>query len=385
MPEDDEVFLAEEQPLPAAASPTDQSPGYIPESDPEEDPEEDDEDPEEDLADYPADRDDDDEEEEEDPSGDDAEDEDKDDDEEEDEHLALADSVLPALRVIARISIQDEPPSISLPPREEVERLLALTTPPSSPLTPLSSPLPQIPSPLLLLLLPILVHISSPPTLLPSIDHRADRPEICLPPRKRICCTQGPGYEIGESSSIATARPTGGHRANYGFVGTMDIETRQLRAAEVDYRIRDTWVDPREVAEEVAPITFEGVNTRMTELAAVQEQDTWDIYAVIEDTQDRQTQIYQTVGTLVDDSQYHFETARLLDQEALVSREAWGRSLEISYMAPNRRSQTMASEMAVLRIAYRTRQEQLVQTLTLMQSLRGRVTTLLGHMAALQG
>ncbi|GKG64846.1 hypothetical protein Tco_0665720, partial [Tanacetum coccineum] len=35
-----------------------------------------------------------------------------------------------------------------LPPREEFERLLALTTPPPSPLTPLSSPLPQIPSPL---------------------------------------------------------------------------------------------------------------------------------------------------------------------------------------------------------------------------------------------
>ncbi|GJT37000.1 hypothetical protein Tco_0936865 [Tanacetum coccineum] len=46
---DDEVFPAEEQPMPAADSPTHQSPGYIPESDPEEDPEEDDE---EDPADY---------------------------------------------------------------------------------------------------------------------------------------------------------------------------------------------------------------------------------------------------------------------------------------------------------------------------------------------
>ncbi|GJS97352.1 hypothetical protein Tco_0804320 [Tanacetum coccineum] len=50
-------------PLPAADSPTHQSPGYIPESDPEEDLEEDDEeDPEEDPADYPADRGDDDDE-----------------------------------------------------------------------------------------------------------------------------------------------------------------------------------------------------------------------------------------------------------------------------------------------------------------------------------
>ncbi|GKF59777.1 hypothetical protein Tco_0176563, partial [Tanacetum coccineum] len=67
------------------------------------------------------------------------------DEEEEEEHPASADSVPPLHRMTTRISIRDEP-SISLPPREEVERLLALTTPPPSPLTPLSSPLPQIPS-----------------------------------------------------------------------------------------------------------------------------------------------------------------------------------------------------------------------------------------------
>ncbi|GKE29315.1 hypothetical protein Tco_1444699 [Tanacetum coccineum] len=95
--------------------------------------------------------------------------------------------------------------------------------------------------------------------------------------------------------------------------------TRRQRAEAVGYGIRDTWVDLRETTKEVAPVTLEGVNTRVTELTAVQEQDTQEIYAVIEDTQDRQTQIYQTVETLVDDSRYHYETARLLDQEALVS------------------------------------------------------------------
>nr|GFD11420.1 hypothetical protein [Tanacetum cinerariifolium] len=78
-------------PLPAVASPTADSPGYILESDPDEDPE-DDEDPEEDPADYPADHDDDDEEEE--PSGDDAneedEEQDEDDDDEEEEHPRLS-------------------------------------------------------------------------------------------------------------------------------------------------------------------------------------------------------------------------------------------------------------------------------------------------------
>nr|GEY83106.1 hypothetical protein [Tanacetum cinerariifolium] len=48
MPTEDDILLAEEQPLPAATSPTTESPGYIDESDPEED-------PEEDPSDHPAD------------------------------------------------------------------------------------------------------------------------------------------------------------------------------------------------------------------------------------------------------------------------------------------------------------------------------------------
>ncbi|GKG13370.1 hypothetical protein Tco_0350330, partial [Tanacetum coccineum] len=94
IPQKDEILPAEEQPLPTfAASPTADSPGYVPESDTEEEPEEDDEDPEEDPADYPADGDD-----------DDDEDEDKDEDEdeeEEEEHPALADSVPPIHRMTA--------------------------------------------------------------------------------------------------------------------------------------------------------------------------------------------------------------------------------------------------------------------------------------------
>ncbi|GKE39484.1 hypothetical protein Tco_1462889, partial [Tanacetum coccineum] len=204
----------------------------------------------------------------------------------------------------------------------------------------------------------------------------------------------GPRYKIGESSSATAARPIGGRRADYGFVDTIDTEIRRQRAEEVGYGIRDVWVDPREAIEE-------------------------DIYVVIGDTQDRQTQIYQRVETLGDDSQYYYETARLLDQEALVSREAWGRSIEVSYMArsdimalrsvvmgqqavisqlqaANCRSQIVTSEMlqvdhrrqaeiAALQTFDHTRQEQLVQTLTLMQSLQGQVTTLQGQVTALQG
>ncbi|GJY31843.1 hypothetical protein Tco_0415338 [Tanacetum coccineum] len=330
IPQEDEILPAEEQPLPAAASPTADSPGYVPESDPEEEPEEDDEDPEEDPADYPADRDDDD---------DDDEDEDED-EEEEEEHPAPADSVPPVHRMTARISIRDEP-SISLPPREEVERLLALTTPPPSPLTPLSSPLPHIPSPPFPASPPASVLPASPPLQLLSSDHRTDRPEITLPPRKRLGIDLGPRYEIGESSAVAATRPVRGRRADYGFVDTMDTEIRRRRVEEVGYGIRDVWIDPREAVEEVAPMTLGGVNAR-----------------------DRQTQIYQSVETLFDDSQYHYETARLLDQEALVSREAWGHSIEVSYMT---RSEILALRSVVMDYQ---RQVQLAKALKLLKGLQ---------------
>ncbi|GKC81224.1 hypothetical protein Tco_1136941 [Tanacetum coccineum] len=281
MPLEDEILPTKEQPLPTAASPIADLPGYVPESDPEEEPEaDDDEDPEEDPANYPADHDDDEEEEEEKPSG-------------------VDDSVPPVHRMTARISIRDEP-SISLPPTEEVERLLALTTPPPSPLTPLSSPLPQIPSPPLpasppASVLPALpLPTSSPPLQLISSNRRADRPEITLPPWKRLGIDLGPRCEVGESSAAA-ARPIGGRRADYGFVDTVDAEISRRRAEEVGYEIRDAWVDLRDATEEVALTTLEGVNTRVTELAAVQEQDTQDIYGVIKDTQGSQTQIYQRV------------------------------------------------------------------------------------------
>ncbi|GJS57018.1 hypothetical protein Tco_0651802 [Tanacetum coccineum] len=291
------------------------SPGYIPKSDPEEDPEEDDEDPEEDLADYPADRDDDDREEEE-PSGDDADDEDEDEDEEDEEHPASADSVPPVHCMTARISIRDEP-SISLPPREEVERLLALTTP-------LSSPLPHIPSPPLPVSPPAFVLPALPPASpthplgcrVAMIRLRAETPSTSHP---LPLPTSSPPLQL-LSSDPGQTDPRLHYHLGRGWVL---ILVRDARAEEVGYGIRDVWVNLREAVEEVAPMTLEGVNTRVTELAAVQEQDTQDIYAVIEDTQDRQTQIYQRVETLVDDSQYHYETARLLDQEALVSREAW--------------------------------------------------------------
>nr|GEU95352.1 hypothetical protein [Tanacetum cinerariifolium] len=54
----------------------------------------------------------------------------------------------------------------------------------------------------------------SPPSQLPSASRREDRPEVTLPPRKRLDIALGPRYEVGESSSAAAARPAGGFRAS---------------------------------------------------------------------------------------------------------------------------------------------------------------------------
>ncbi|GKE92843.1 hypothetical protein Tco_1573938, partial [Tanacetum coccineum] len=168
MPPEDDVLPAKEQPLPAAASPTTESPGYIHESDLEED---DKEDPEEDPADYPVDRGDDGDDKES-SDDDDVEEDEEDKDEEEEEHLAPADPAAvaflvdqdpsdeetepfktdesaatppspphPTYRVMTRMSIQ---PQASTPflSKEDAERFLALLTPPLSPLSPYSSPLP---------------------------------------------------------------------------------------------------------------------------------------------------------------------------------------------------------------------------------------------------
>ncbi|GJR40262.1 hypothetical protein Tco_1215946 [Tanacetum coccineum] len=75
----------------------------------------------------------------------------------------------------------------------------------------------------------------------PSTDRRADRPEVCLPPQKRLCIALSLRYEVGESSSALTARPTGGFKADYGFVTTLDDESRRDPGRDVGYGIIDTW------------------------------------------------------------------------------------------------------------------------------------------------
>nr|GEV63601.1 putative reverse transcriptase domain-containing protein [Tanacetum cinerariifolium] len=287
--EDEHVLSAEEQPLPPIDSPIVESSGYVAESDPEEDPKEyEDDELEDGPVDYHMDGGDDDNS---DSSGDDA-------DKEEEEHLALTDSaiIIPTVELVslpegtepvipppftdttttgARITVRLQA-TISLPPEAEVERLLAMPTPPPSPLASLSPPsteerLARMASTQALIdavttALP-LPPLPAPLYIPPLVDRKDDIPKIEMPPRKRLSLsTLGSRYEIRESS---TARPTGGRGIDYGFVSTLDAEARRRGIGEVGYGIRDTWVDPAEAVPEIAPMIR--VDLRMKDRTAHQE------------------------------------------------------------------------------------------------------------------
>nr|GFC98514.1 hypothetical protein [Tanacetum cinerariifolium] len=81
-----------------------------------------------------------------------------------------------------------------------------------------------------------------------SSDRRADRPEVTLPPRKRLSIVHFLGYEAGESSAAAAVRLIEGHRAEYGFIGSVEAEIKRRIAEDIGYGIRDTWIDLRDAA-----------------------------------------------------------------------------------------------------------------------------------------
>ncbi|GKD49672.1 hypothetical protein Tco_1278648, partial [Tanacetum coccineum] len=89
-------------------------------------------------------------------------------------------------------------------------------------------------------LLPIPLPTPSPPLLLPSTVCRVGVYEVMLPPWKRFYIALGLRFEVGESSTAPTARPTGGFGVDYRFVGTLDDEIRRDPEKEVGYGIADT-------------------------------------------------------------------------------------------------------------------------------------------------
>ncbi|GKG10551.1 hypothetical protein Tco_0341951, partial [Tanacetum coccineum] len=146
---------------------------------------------------------------------------------------------------------------------------------------------------------------------LPSADHGADCPEVCLPPRKRLCFAFGPRYNVGESSSAAAVRPTRGFRADYGFVATMDREIRHDLEIDVGYGITDTW-DEMLVDMPGAPATNDTeLGRRMTEFSTRVRQDTYEIYVRLDNEQTDQQLMAGRLNMLYSDRHAHARTALL--------------------------------------------------------------------------
>ncbi|GJY76904.1 hypothetical protein Tco_0482020 [Tanacetum coccineum] len=434
MPPEDEVFLAEEQPLPAVVSPTADSPGYVPESDFEED-------PEEDPVDYPADRGDDGNDEDELSDDDEDDDVDIEGDKEEEEHPAPVDSTVvallavdnapsaketepfesdesaatpsphPAYRVTARMSIRDEPPT-PFWSEAEIARLLAIPSPLPSLLFPWSSPLPQIPSPPL----PVLSPVPVSPLPLPAsptyplgyravmIRLRAEAPSTShiLPLPSPIAPPSGTSPLLPiplPTPSPPLLRPSTDRRADVRvhlllLVYLMEIsgETMvslplwMMRLCEIQrdvgFGITDT-LDEMLVGMPGAPATDETeLGQRVTDLVTTIRQDTNKIYGRLDDAQTERQMVTGRVNILFRDRRAYARITRLMEIEARMSREAWGLSMDASDLARTEvmalRTQVVAqrSEIAELRAADRRRQTQLTKALNLLKTLKTQLTAL---------
>nr|GFC46086.1 hypothetical protein [Tanacetum cinerariifolium] len=157
-------------------------------------------------------------------------------------------------RVAARISVQ---PHILMPfcSESEVERLLAIPTPPLSPVSPASYPLPPF-----LMPLPIFTPLPTSsfplPSSIPSTSGSESIPKADIPLRKRARFTTPTSrYEIGENSIAAARhiRPTltiaDKRRADDKLIGRLRRERRYFRTLATTYAQEDahscdycTWI-----------------------------------------------------------------------------------------------------------------------------------------------
>ncbi|GJY96111.1 hypothetical protein Tco_0512472 [Tanacetum coccineum] len=256
-----------------------------------------------------------------------------DDEEEEEEHLAPADSIVvalpatdqapsaeetepfetdesaatlpprPAYRVTARISIPAPVPT-PLWSDAEVARLLAISTPPSSPLSPWSSPLPQMPSPS-----PPSPMLSPtpPPSPIRSLGYRAAmirmRAEAAstshslpLPPPFILSPTRSDAPSLGippplpisvPTSSPPLLLPTSSRREDRLEV-TLPPRKREIRRdpeREVGYGITDSWDEIVETLQGVSVSTDMELGQHMTAFKTRVRQDTYEIYTRLDDEQ----------------------------------------------------------------------------------------------------
>ncbi|GJV03735.1 hypothetical protein Tco_1337304 [Tanacetum coccineum] len=167
-------------------------------------------------------------------------------------------------------------------------------------------------------LLPIQLPTSSPPLILPSTDSRAD---------------------------VSKVMSTGGFRADYSFVGTLDVEIRRKPDREVGYGITDVWVNPDEITEEIPVTDMAKLGQRMTDFVTTIRQHTDEIYMRLGDAQDDRSVMSGQLNLLRKDRCFHARMARLIESDARVARAAWAQAMDASDTA---RSEVRALRTTVL-------------------------------------
>nr|GFA64922.1 hypothetical protein [Tanacetum cinerariifolium] len=169
----------------------------------------------------------------------------------------------PAYRMTARVSI---PAPVPMPAwsDSEIVRLLAMSSPPASPLSPWSSPPPQIPFPPL--------------------------PSVLLPPSP--------------------------------------VEIMRDPEREVGYRITDSWDEIVDTLQGAPVSTDTELGGYMREFETRVRQDMEEIYMRLDDEQSERQLLAGRLNMLFRDRRAHAYTRHLMETEARMSREAWVRSTD---------------------------------------------------------
>ncbi|GKD54907.1 hypothetical protein Tco_1288294 [Tanacetum coccineum] len=194
-------------------------------------------------------------------------------------------------------------------------RAEAAATSHSLPLPPpfiLSPTRPDAPPPL-----PTSAPTSFPPLSLPTDSHREGRPEVNLPPRMGLGLVLGPGYEVGESSAAAAARPARRFRADYGFVATMDRQVRRDPERYVGYGITNSWEEMVETLPGSLVSTDTELGAHMREFESLVRRDTDEIYTRLDDEQGQRHLLAGRVNMLFRDRRAHAHTLQLMETETL--------------------------------------------------------------------
>nr|GFA97393.1 hypothetical protein [Tanacetum cinerariifolium] len=98
-----------------------------------------------------------------------------------------------------------------------------------------------------------------------------------IPPPSTKTATTGARITVRLQAAMDEVREssTRGRRVDYGFADTVKAEMRHRAIREVEYQIRDTWIDPAEAVPEMVPTTLEEETVWIVEEEAYAAREAW--------------------------------------------------------------------------------------------------------------